>query len=233
MQLKSTFEIFREYIEDQPQDKERHEAAAAAVDEYLQQTYVILENIGENPFKGMIATFDGHEYVIEPGKRRQVPLAAVVHFLGNWASTGYRRRIEYEVLKARYGYFETLASEDIELFIRRSQALSQAMASKNLPKRIRTQLEDMAERLPVASELPKLRVLDVDTEQELPCKWPLYDPEWQPVEDAIPNELKPVYDALAQKLFEERKEMERRFVTEFEAQVGGIDTIEDEEFEDE
>ncbi|MEM4217480.1 MAG: hypothetical protein QXZ09_05615 [Candidatus Methanomethylicaceae archaeon] len=193
----------------------------------MTNTFVILENCGEEPFHGLPATFNGVEYKLAPGQKRQVPLAAVIHFLGNWALTGRTREFEHQRLKARYGHFDTLSSYDIETFIHRSQALSQAAGSKNLPKAVKSQLQRMAERLPQSAELPQLRVIDPDTDEEFPVKWPLYDPHWAPEEDNIPAELRPVYDALLQRIEAERKDAARHFVERFEESVGTIDDLDE------
>jgi hypothetical protein len=229
VELKSTYEIYREVVADAPHDRQRHEEAEFTVDTYLQETEVLLENRGEEPFEGYRATYAGREYRVEPGRRRLVPLAAAIHFLGNWASVGERRRMEHEALKIRYGYFESISPHDIEMFINKSQALSQALSLKSLPKAVRSSLQKAAERLPQPAELPKLAVLDPDTEQELQCKWPLYDPEWEPEPDAIPADLKPIYDALVEKLRQERAEAEKEFVRRFEEEVGSVDDLELEE----
>lgn len=226
--LKSASEIARSIVEGNPTE-ERLEAAEAAIEDYFTNTWVVVENTGDQPFEGLRASFDGVEYRIPPGGKRQVPLAAAVHFLGNWAASGAQRRAEYQRLCARYGYFETLSSHDIEVFIRRSQALSQAVGAKVLPANIRNQLKRMTERLPQSGELPQLRVIDPETGEEFPVRWPLYDPEWEPEVSDIPQELRPVYDALLQKLEEQQVAAKRRFVEEFEATVGTIDDLDDDE----
>ncbi len=181
MKLRSTASIIRG-LRDQLPDTRVGEADRLALEE-LRRVEVLVENVGDTPFEGEAARFDGREYPLRPGQKRLIPLDAVYHFLGDWSSAGTRRRVEHERLYLRYAGFRAVHRHDLERYNQALQAFTLTQ-SAGLSKADKERAKQLLPDLPVPLPVPKLKVMDPETEEELPVRWPLYDPEWHFEEQA-------------------------------------------------
>ncbi len=220
MELRSTFQVFEEAA-GQDRSKESIQLGDWAVAEYLQTTDVIVENVGTQPFEGPPAKALGKQYRIAPGEKQRVPLAAVFVWLGNWALRGPIRLLVHENLKGRYGYFDELYQEDIVRYSERVRLLETVMSSKAVPKENKDVVKGLSKSLPFPREIPKLRVLDPDSLEEFPVKWPLYDPDWEPDFAETDGDLRTVVDQLKDEVQRLRREAAAEYVAAYEAAEEG------------